>query len=260
MTKKTTPASKARSSKAKPAPAKSVKKAAPKPAPKKAAKPLPKKTVKPPVKSAAKSKPPVKAAAKPAAKVAAKPSKKVVAKPAAKAVVAASTRRPILKAIEPIKAIKMPTRPTRPHRTTGRPVRLPDGYAPNETEEYMSPVMVEYFRSKLTKWKQDLLRESSATLDEMRDMGGMQEPDISDRATLEIDRSLELRARDRERKLISKIDEALERIRDGSYGFCEETGEPIGVKRLEARPVATLSVEAQERHERKERARREEAE
>ena len=136
-------------------------------------------------------------------------------------------------------------------------VLTPD-YRPTEKEDYMNPVMVEYFRQKLVAWKAELLRESSETLQELQDDGGMQEPDITDRATLETDRSLELRARDRERKLISKIDDALERIKDGSYGFCEETGDPIGIKRLEARPVATMSLDAQERHERMEKTQRDE--
>lgn len=119
----------------------------------------------------------------------------------------------------------------------------------------MSPVMTEFFRQKLLQWRAELLKESNETLVNLQD-GGIQEPDIADRASAETDRSLELRTRDRERKLISKIDEALERIELGEYGYCEETGEPIGVRRLEARPIATLSVEAQERHERMERTQR----
>ncbi len=134
---------------------------------------------------------------------------------------------------------------------------LPEGYRPSEDEPYMSPRMVEYFRQKLLAWRAELVAESSETLQNLQD-GGVQEPDITDRASIETDRALELRTRDRERKLISKIDAALERIRKGEYGYCEETGEPIGVRRLEARPVATLSVEAQERHERIERTRAEE--
>lgn len=135
-------------------------------------------------------------------------------------------------------------------------VTVPPNYKPSETEKYMNPVMLAYFKSKLEKWKADLLKESSDTLQELQEDGGMQEPDIADRATLETDRALEMRTRDRERKLIAKIDEALRRIEDGSYGYCEETGDPIGVKRLEARPNATLSLEAQERHERAERTKR----
>jgi DnaK suppressor protein len=120
----------------------------------------------------------------------------------------------------------------------------------------MNPMQLEYFRQKLLGWKAELLRESNETLSHLQEES-LSEPDIADRASLETDRALELRTRDRERKLISKIDEALTRIEDGSYGFCEETGEPISLKRLEARPIATLSIEAQERHERMERTHRE---
>ncbi|MDX1922766.1 MAG: RNA polymerase-binding protein DksA [Alphaproteobacteria bacterium] len=137
-------------------------------------------------------------------------------------------------------------------------VTLPPDYKPTEKEKYMNPVMLEYFRQKLIKWKADLLQESSSTLKDLQEDGGMQEPDIADRATLETDKSLEFRTRDRERKLINKIEEALRRIDENTYGYCEETGEPIGIKRLEARAVATLSVEAQERHERVERTQRDE--
>ncbi len=121
----------------------------------------------------------------------------------------------------------------------------------------MNPRMLEYFRLKLLRWKKELLQESSETLTSLQDDGGIQEPDLGDRAAVETDRALELRTRDRERKLLSKIDAALQRIDDESYGYCEETGDPIGVKRLEARPIATLSLEAQERHERLERTQRE---
>ncbi len=119
----------------------------------------------------------------------------------------------------------------------------------------MNEKMQEYFRQKLLAWKDSLLRESHETLESLQD-GGLSEPDIADRASAETDRSLELRTRDRERKLISKIDEALQRIEDGTYGYCEETDEPIAIRRLEARPIATLSIEAQERHERLERTQR----
>jgi DnaK suppressor protein len=124
----------------------------------------------------------------------------------------------------------------------------------------MNPVMLEYFRQRLLQWKAGIIKEADDMLHELQHEGGLQEPDIADRASVETEVALELRARDRQRKLISKIDEALERIERGEYGYCEETGEPIGVKRLEARPVATLSVEAQERHERKERTQRDERE
>lgn len=132
---------------------------------------------------------------------------------------------------------------------------LPPDYHPKDDEPFMNPMQREYFRQKLLAWKDELMRETSETLIHLQEES-LAESDITDRATLETDRSLELRTRDRERKLISKIEEALERIEDGSYGFCEETNEPISLKRLEARPIATLSLEAQERHERLERTRR----
>jgi DnaK suppressor protein len=137
---------------------------------------------------------------------------------------------------------------------------LPANYKHTEKEKYMNPVMLEYFRQKLIHWKAEIVKESDAMLHDLQDEGGMQEPDIADRASVETEVALELRARDRQRKLIAKIDEALERIRIGEYGYCEDTGEPIGLKRLEARPVATLTVEAQERHERMERTQRDERE
>ncbi|EME69181.1 DnaK suppressor protein [Paramagnetospirillum caucaseum] len=135
-------------------------------------------------------------------------------------------------------------------------VTLPPDYVPSEDEPFMSDTMKEYFRQKLLRWRAELLRESDETLQHLQE-GGMQEPDIADRASAEADRALELRTRDRERKLISKIDAAIGRVADGSYGYCEETGEPISIRRLEARPIATLSIEAQERHERLERTHRE---
>ncbi len=119
----------------------------------------------------------------------------------------------------------------------------------------MNPMQREYFRQKLLRWRAELLRESSQTLHNLQEENH-HEPDVADRASLESERALELRTRDRERKLIQKIDAALKRIDDGSYGYCEETSEPIGLRRLEARPIATLSLEAQERHERRERTRR----
>lgn len=136
-------------------------------------------------------------------------------------------------------------------------ITVPPNYKPTEKEEYMSPVMLEYFRQKLTRWKEELVQESSETLAAIND-GGMQEPDITDRASAETERALEFRTRDRYRKLINKIESAIGRIEISEYGYCEETGEPIGVKRLEARPIATLSIEAQERHERNERTQRDE--
>jgi DnaK suppressor protein len=135
-------------------------------------------------------------------------------------------------------------------------VTLPPNYRPSEDEEFMNPLQREYFRLKLLQWRGELLSESSETLQHLKEES-LSEPDVADRATLETDRYTELRTRDRERKLIQKIDEALQRIDDGTYGYCEETDEPIGVKRLDARPIATLSLEAQERHERMERTHRE---
>jgi len=132
---------------------------------------------------------------------------------------------------------------------------LSPDYRPRDDEPFMNPMQQEYFRQKLLAWKADLLRESNETLSHLQEES-LSEPDIADRATKETDRALELRTRDRERKLISKIDEALRRIENGTYGYCEETGEPIGLRRLEARPIATLSLEAQERHERMERTHR----
>jgi len=139
-------------------------------------------------------------------------------------------------------------------------VAVPPNYKPTEKEPYMNPVMLEYFRHKLQQWKAEIIKEADATLHDLQDEGGLQEPDIADRASVETEVALELRARDRQRKLISKIDEALERIELGEYGYCEESGDPIGIKRLEARPVATLTIEAQERHERRERTQRDERE
>ncbi len=136
------------------------------------------------------------------------------------------------------------------------PVSLSPDYRPSDGEEFMNPRQLEYFRQKLLRWRAELLEESSETLIHLKEES-LSEPDLTDRASLETERALELRTRDRERKLISKIDAALERIQDGTYGYCEETDEPISLKRLEARPIATLSLEAQERHERMERTHRE---
>jgi DnaK suppressor protein len=129
---------------------------------------------------------------------------------------------------------------------------LPQGYRPSDDEDFMNPLQREYFRQKLLRWREELLAESSETLLHMKE-DSLAESDFTDRATLETDRGIELRTRERERKLISKIDAALLRIEDGSYGYCEETDEPISLRRLEARPIATLSLDAQERHERLER-------
>jgi DnaK suppressor protein len=130
-------------------------------------------------------------------------------------------------------------------------------YRPTDREPFMNERQREYFRLKLLDWREDILKEARETLQHLQD-DNQNHPDLADRASSETDRAIELRARDRQRKLIAKIDAALQRIEDGTYGYCEETGEPISLKRLEARPIATLSIEAQERHERRERVYREE--
>ncbi len=130
--------------------------------------------------------------------------------------------------------------------------KISKNYKPTQKEKFMNAKMKEYFKQKLFNWRNELLKESSQTLNNLQS-DNEAKPDITDRASEEIDRSFELRTRDRERKLINKINSALQRIEDGSYGYCEETGEPIGLKRLEARPVATLSLEAQEMHEKAEK-------
>ena len=130
-------------------------------------------------------------------------------------------------------------------------------YRPTDREPFMNDRQREYFRQKLLVWKEDILKEAKETLQHLQDEN-QNHPDFADRASSETDRAIELRARDRQRKLITKIEEALSRIEDGTYGYCEETGEPISIKRLEARPIATLSIEAQERHERRERVYRDE--
>lgn len=127
-------------------------------------------------------------------------------------------------------------------------VILPEGYKPSENEEYMNPLQLEYFRQKLLSWKKELLKESRETLEHLKEEN-WNEPDVNDRASVETETTIELRTRDRYRKLIDKIEIALEKIAKNEYGYCEETGEEIGLKRLEARPVATLCIEAQERHE-----------
>ncbi|MCX8997674.1 RNA polymerase-binding protein DksA [Rhizobiaceae bacterium BDR2-2] len=132
-----------------------------------------------------------------------------------------------------------------------------DGFVLSEDDEFMNPKQRAYFRAKLIAWKNDILREARETLEHLAEESA-NHPDLADRASSETDRAIELRARDRQRKLISKIDAALQRIEDGTYGYCEETGEPIGLRRLDARPIATLSIEAQERHERREKVYRDE--
>jgi DnaK suppressor protein len=134
----------------------------------------------------------------------------------------------------------------------GGKIDLAEGYRPNEDEPFMNERQRDYFRRKLVAWKEEILREASETILTLQNEND-NHPDLADRASSETDRSIELRARDRQRKLISKIDSALARLSDGSYGFCEETGEQIALRRLDARPIATLTIEAQERHERRER-------
>jgi DnaK suppressor protein len=134
-------------------------------------------------------------------------------------------------------------------------VTVPPDYRPTEDEEFMNPVMREYFRQKLLRWRGELLAEATETLQHLQENNTL-EPDLADRASQETERALELRTRDRARKLIIKIDEALQRIDRNNYGYCEETGDPISISRLEARPIATMSIEAQERHERMERTHR----
>jgi DnaK suppressor protein len=141
-------------------------------------------------------------------------------------------------------------------RAKASSIVLPPDYRPSEDEPFMNERQRIYFRQKLLAWKEEIIRQTKETLAGLHEES-TQHADLADRATSETDRALELRARDRQRKLIAKIDAALARIEDGSYGYCEETGEPIGLKRLDARPIATLSVEAQERHERRERVYRE---
>lgn len=131
-------------------------------------------------------------------------------------------------------------------------ITLEPNYKPSAKEEYMCDKHLEYFRQKLLNWRTELVKESSFTLQDLKETN-LNEPDLNDRASNEADQSLELRTRDRMRKLIKKINQALDRIENGTYGYCEDTGEPIGLGRLEARPVATLCIEAQERHERKEK-------
>ncbi len=203
-------------------------------------------------KPAAKSKPVAKAkpAAKPVMEKSAAPVKVIAKAPPKKIIKAAVKPAPKKAAPKPVvKAVVKPLRkPGKPYKK----VKLPEGYKPNEKEEYMSAMQVEYFRQKLEDWKRELSRELSETLDNLKEEN-WQEPDITDRATVETDTGIELRTRDRYRKLINKINSALNRIDRGEYGHCEETGDEIGIKRLAARPIATMTVEAQERHERDER-------
>ena len=200
------------------------------------------------------------AASKVAAKKPAAPAKAVVAKP--------SASKPVAKAVvPPARAVAMSkSEPAKKSqgglkkmaaRAKVSEIVLPAGYVPSENEPFMNEMHRAYFRKRLLEWKDDILRQTRETLAILHE-DSTQHADLADRATSETDRATELRTRDRQRKLIAKIDAALSRIEDGSYGYCEETGEPIGLKRLDARPIATLSVEAQERHERREKVYREE--
>ena len=137
--------------------------------------------------------------------------------------------------------------------TLNKMVKISKNYKPSKKEKFMNPMMKQYFRLKLINWKNNLLKESSNTLNNLQKEENVRRPDLADRVTEEIERSFELRTRDRERKLIAKIDEAIKKIDSNNYGYCEETGDPISIKRLEARPIATLSLEAQEVHEKRER-------
>lgn len=225
-----------------------------KPAVKKAAKPVARKApAKTPAKSASKSAVAKPAVAKPKSAAKPAPAKKAVERPVAKTAgsgVAKASATAVVARAQPGKAAKpaesMPKPRKRENGTTE--VKLPAGYRPSASEEYMSPRQVEYFRLKLLKWREDLVEESKQTIDnlrdEVRDVG-----DEAERAQRETENSLELRTRDRYRKLISQIDKALKRIEEGEYGYCEETGEPIGIDRLEVRPIARFSIDAQERWE-----------
>ena len=197
--------------------------------------------------ASAKSKP-ARPVAKPAAK--AKAVAKAPPKAAAKTAAAAGKTRPRTRAIDKAQDKKLTA------KAGTSTIVLPPDYRPSEDEPFMNERHRLYFRQKLTAWKEEIIRQTKETLAGLHE-DSTQHADLADRATSETDRALELRARDRQRKLIAKIDAALARIEDGTYGYCEETGEPIGLKRLDARPIATLSLEAQERHERRERVYRE---
>ena len=202
--------------------------------------------------SAAKVKAPAAKSPAPAAKAKAPPAKAkaAAAKPvAAKAVVAKPA------AAKPV-APQIPAKKKMTAQARTSEIVLPVNYRPSEDEPFMNSRQRMYFRQKLMAWKDEIVRQTKETLAGLHE-DSTQHADLADRATSETDRALELRARDRQRKLVSKIDAALARIEDGTYGYCEETSEPIGLKRLDARPIATLSLEAQERHERRERVYRE---
>jgi DnaK suppressor protein len=230
-----------------------------------------------PKKSAAKSGKPAKAGTGQAAKAAAAKTKKPATKAAKAAPVKASTgkapvaaktgtRKPAPQSAAPRTVAAAKMAPSKKSEGTNKKMAprvkiadivLPVGYKPSDNEPFMNDMHKAYFRKRLLDWKDEILRQTRETLAILHE-DSTQHADLADRATSETDRATELRTRDRQRKLIAKIDAALGRIEDGSYGYCEDTGEPIGLKRLDARPIATLSVEAQERHERRERVYREE--
>jgi DnaK suppressor protein len=184
------------------------------------------------------------------------PAKVAPAKVAASASAAKAPVQPAAKARAVTRAAQKQSDKKLFDRAKASAIVLPPDYRPSEDEPFMNEFQRLYFRQKLLTWKEDIIRQTKETLEGLHE-DSVQHADLADRATSETDRALELRARDRQRKLISKIDAALARIEDGTYGYCEETGEPIGLKRLDARPIATLSLEAQERHERRERVYRE---
>ncbi len=218
-----------------------------------------------PTSKPAKAKPVSKPAAKTASKSPSKTAsvKSKPARPAAKPAASAKVTTKVPSKATQGKAAKPRTRAidkAKDRKLTAKAgtstIVLPPGYRPSEDEPFMNERHRMYFRQKLTAWKEEIIHQTRETLAGLHE-DSTQHADLADRATSETDRALELRARDRQRKLIAKIDAALARIEDGTYGYCEETGEPIGLKRLDARPIATLSLEAQERHERRERVYRE---
>jgi len=184
--------------------------------------------------------------------------KKPVAQKPAAAVKTAPVKPPVKTIFKPPVKPAPVIIPRKKVATTNVTILPPDYDLKKDKGDFMNPVMAEYFRQKLIRWREELLRESTETIQVTLQGTELQKPDLADRASAETDHALELRTRDRERKLISKINEALLRIEDGTYGYCEETGEPITVARLDARPIATLSIEAQERHERLEKTHRDE--
>ncbi len=181
-------------------------------------------------------------------------AKASVKKPVAKKSAPVKKPAPAAKLVKPAASSKAPAKAQAPVkiRKPYKPAKLPAGYKPTLSEDYMNSLQLEYFRLKLLAWRKELMDESRETLDHLHEENWHQ-ADIADRASLETEAGVELRTRNRYLKLISKIDAAIRRIEDGDYGYCEESGEPIGLKRLEARPVATLSIEAQERHEKSEK-------